>query len=212
MTEQTLTSRAQKKREQIRSAAQRLFLRYGFVGTSTDAIMTEAGVASKETLYRYYPNKEELFADVLRHLTLENPGNHWLTDRTLSAHNDQELRALLTSVAQELLTVMLQPDYLAVIRLIIADLPRFPQLGELFRTTIPEQAMQRLLTLLTQAREEGIVKTDVDLDAVVRMFIGSLLTYALFGGLFRMGETPLMPEPERLAAIVDVLMKALLHN
>lgn len=212
MTDQTLTSRAQKKREQIRSAAQRLFLQHGFVGTSTDAIMAEAGIASKETLYRYYPNKEELFADVLRHLTLENPGNRWLTDRTLSAHNEQELRALLTSVAQELLALMLQPDYLAVMRLLMADLPRFPRLGELYRTTIPEQAMQRLLTLLTQARAEGFVRTDTDLEAVVRMFIGSLLTYALFGGLFRVGETPQMPEPERLVAIVDVLMTALSHS
>jgi TetR/AcrR family transcriptional regulator, mexJK operon transcriptional repressor len=211
MTDQTLTSRAQKKREQIRAAAQRLFLQHGFVGTSTDAIMAEAGVASKETLYRYYPTKEELFADVLRHLTLENPGNR-LTDRTLAAHSEQELRELLTSVAQELLTVMMQPDYLAVIRLLMADLPRFPQLGELFRTTIPERAMQQILALLTQAREEGIVRTDTDLEAVVRMFIGSLLTYALFSGLFRVGETPQMPEPERLAAIVDVLMMALSHK
>src|SRR5579884_539065 len=106
MAERTVTSRAQKKREQIRAAAQRLFLRHGFVGTSTDAIMAEAGVASKETLYRYYPNKEELFADVLRHLTLENPGNRWLTERELEVKNGQELRQLLTEVAQELLTIM----------------------------------------------------------------------------------------------------------
>jgi AcrR family transcriptional regulator len=209
MTEQTSMSRTQKKREQIRAAAQRLFLQHGFVGTSTDAIMAEAGIASKETLYRYYPNKEELFADVLRHLTLENPANRWLMDSTLSVHSSQELRTLLISVAQELATIMLQPDYLAVIRLLMADLPRFPQLGELFRTTVPERAMEYLSTLLTKARTEGIVSADADLEAVVRMFIGSLLTYALFSGLFRVGETPQMPEPERLAAIVDVLMKAL---
>ena len=64
--------RAQAKREQILSGARKVFLREGFAATSTDVIAREAGV-SKRTLYAYYPSKEELFGDVLRELTVENP-------------------------------------------------------------------------------------------------------------------------------------------
>ena len=65
--------RAQQTREQIRAAAQRLFLQQGYLATSTDAILAEAGIASKETLYRHYASKEDLFVDVLSHLTLSEP-------------------------------------------------------------------------------------------------------------------------------------------
>src|SRR6266568_5177680 len=66
--------RAQQTREQIRAAAYRLFLQHGYMSTSTDAILAEAGISSKETLYRHYASKEALFVDVLSHLTMEQPG------------------------------------------------------------------------------------------------------------------------------------------
>ena len=71
ITEKAPTHRAQQKREQILTAARRLFLQHGFADTSTEAIRIEAGV-SKETLYRYYASKEGLFTAVLRQLTLEH--------------------------------------------------------------------------------------------------------------------------------------------
>ena len=70
MTPEHVTSRTKAKRAQILAAARRLFLQHGFAQTSTEAIRLEAGV-SKETLYRYYASKEDLFADVLQQMTLE---------------------------------------------------------------------------------------------------------------------------------------------
>jgi len=49
------------KREQIRQAALVLFLQRGFERTTIDAIVETAPV-SKQTLYRYYQSKEDLFA------------------------------------------------------------------------------------------------------------------------------------------------------
>ncbi len=66
--------RTQQTRQRLRAAAHRLFLQQGYLATSIDAILAEAGVASKETLYRHYANKEALFVDVLAHLTMEQPG------------------------------------------------------------------------------------------------------------------------------------------
>ena len=54
-----LSPRAQAKRQQITDAARALFLAQGFARTSMDAITAEAGV-SKQTLYSYFPSKNEL--------------------------------------------------------------------------------------------------------------------------------------------------------
>jgi TetR/AcrR family transcriptional regulator, mexJK operon transcriptional repressor len=49
-SDQGRSSRTEKTRECILAAAQRLFLERGLQATSTDAILAEAGVSSKETL------------------------------------------------------------------------------------------------------------------------------------------------------------------
>jgi len=208
MTETRATERKQKTREKIRNAAQQLFLQHGFTATSTDAIMVRAGIASKETLYRYYASKEELFTDVLRHFTVEKLEHSELLQTSLAPQSLEELRTVFTTFAQVMMGIIMQPDYLAFIRMLIAELPRFPYLGEIFRSTVPEQAMQLLTTMLEQARQRGLVHA-VDADAVIRMFIGSLLTYVLLDGLFQPEKTFSPPPSARIEAIIDALMKAI---
>ena len=123
--------RAWAKREQILAGAQRVFLRDGFAGASTDAIAAEARV-SKRTLYSYYPGKEELFADVLRGLTIENPQTRVLDMvEGVEPGNLGELREMLVGLASRVASIMMDPDYLALLRTIIADTHRFPQQGEI---------------------------------------------------------------------------------
>src|SRR6476469_3792518 len=83
--------RAQQTRVRLRTAAHRLFLRQGYLATSIEAILAEAGIASKETLYRHYANKEALFVDVLRSLTLEQPG---FPERLAALPTPRDLAAL----------------------------------------------------------------------------------------------------------------------
>jgi AcrR family transcriptional regulator len=200
------TARTEKKRAQIRDAARRLFLQHGFQGTSTDAILAAAGIASKETLYRYYASKEDLFVDVLRSLTVERMGLRQFMQRAPEPASAPDLRTLLRAVAREILENMLQPEYLALIRLTLAELPRFPQLGALFRQTVPEPAMSYLLTLLRNGQANGVVQRNKDLEAVGRMFLGALLTYAIFDGLWLTDQAPQMPEASRIDAIVEAVL------
>src|SRR5215831_5653920 len=140
-------TRAEKKRAQIRMAAKELFLRSGFQGTSTDAIAAAASI-SKETLYRYYPRKEDLFVDVLRSLTVERAVWLRLIERPIEPRNARQLRVLLRSAVQGLLETMLQAEYLAMLRLIVAESPRFPELGDGFRQTVLEPGSTYIATLL----------------------------------------------------------------
>lgn len=200
-------SRTQQTRERIRAAAYRLFLRQGYLATSTDAILTEAGISSKETLYRHYSSKEELFVDVLGHLTLDQPG---LSARLADLPTPQDLPALrqtLTALAREILALMSQPQYLALLRVLIAESPRFPQLGSLFLSTIPERGFSIIMELLRAAGDQRII-ADGDFEVVTHMLLGGLLTYA-FKGLLAPGQATQPPALDRADAVVAVIMRAL---
>ena len=200
-------SRAQKTREQIRAAAHRLFLQHGYLATSTDAIMAEAGISSKETLYRHYASKEDLFVDVLGHLTLSQPGFSEKLVVLPTPHDLLSLRECLAQLSREILSLMRQPEYLALVRIIIAEAPRFPQLGSLFFSTVPQRGLTLIMALLQAAREQQLI-ADVDFEVVARALLGGLLSYAITGLLFAEEETRL-PSLDHADEVVEIIMRAL---
>jgi TetR/AcrR family transcriptional repressor of mexJK operon len=199
-------TRAEKKRAQIRMAAQELFLRSGFQGTSTDAIAAEASV-SKETLYRYYARKEELFVDVVRSLTTERLNLSQWMERSTAPMSRQDLQMLLQAIARQVLETMVQPEYQALFRLMLAELPRFPELGPLFRQTVPEPTNKALISLLRQGQDYGVVREHIDLPLIGRMFFSTLLSYGILDGLLSHAQTPQMPEAGVIEAFVDQIME-----
>jgi len=202
-----LKPRARAKRDQIRAHAQSLCLTRGFAGTSTDAIAAEAGV-SKQTLYAYYPSKDELLADVLRHLIHEDPHHQLLAaDRGHSATRD-DVHHALTVLAQNLIANVMQPDYLALMRVVIAETPRLPHLGSLFRATVPERVLGHIRMILEEGQANRAIAA-LDTDAASRMLVGALLTYALHDGLLLGDGIPRVPPPERVEAVVQLFMKLL---
>jgi TetR/AcrR family transcriptional regulator, mexJK operon transcriptional repressor len=198
-------TRAEKKRAQIRAAAKHLFLQHGFQATSTDAIAA-AAATSKETLYHHYPKKEDLFIDVLRSLTIERLFWVELMERATEPQSPQELRLLLQTTAQGLLETMMDPEYLALLRLLMTESPRFPELGALFRQTIPAQGFAYFLALLSAGKRNGVVQAHIDPATVARMFLGTLLTYTHLDGLIQPMQAPQIPDPGAVDTLVDHMM------
>lgn len=204
--EAKVNKRTQQTRERILDAAQKLFLQQGYLATSTDALMMEAGIASKETLYRYYASKEELFSAVLGRLTVEQD-DFAEKIAALAAPTDlQELRQSLTEFAREVLVRMSQPEYLALLRITLAETPRFPQLGSVFVSAVPQRGIALVTTLLEEAQASKIIAAS-DSEAVARMLLGGLLTYAITN-LAHVGEQVSPPRYERADAIVEIIMRA----
>ena len=115
------------KRAAIARAALDLFVRDGYERTSVDAIAARAGV-SKRTVYSHYADKERLFLAVV-----EDTYNALMSqvrdiaDRELDQPGDarQKLTAFVTSVAR---AISGSDERAALIRLIISEAPRFPEL------------------------------------------------------------------------------------
>ncbi len=200
-------TRAQQTRERLRAAAHRLFLQHGYQATSIDAILAEAGISSKETFYRHYASKEALFVDVLSHLTMEQSGFSEKLAALPTPHDLPSLRQALTQLSREILSMMCQPGYLPLVRMIISETPRFPQLGTLFFSTVTQRGLAIITALLQAAREQQII-ADIDFDAVTRMLLGGLLSYAITGLIFA-EEQAQPPALDRADALIEVIMRAL---
>jgi TetR/AcrR family transcriptional regulator, mexJK operon transcriptional repressor len=201
--EAELTPRARAKRDQTRHAAQRLFLRNGFSETSTDALAAEAGV-SKQTLYAYYPSKEALLADVLEQLIQAASESRSLRRRR-SLKTPQDLRRAFLALAEDIIEQLMQPEYLALLRVIFNETPRFPRIGELFRNSVPERVLGTVSSVLSEAQAAGLVQVkDVRIGA--RMLVGPLLTFAILGGLLMAEEERKPPSRRELEKVVDLFL------
>ncbi len=192
------------KVRQIRDAARTLFLRDGYAQVSTAALAKEAGV-SKETLYSRYPGKHAVLADLLKHL-ISVGGSETRVPPRLEEPGD--LEDALTGFANDLAAHLMQRDYLELARIVIAETPRLPHVGEIFRQAVPERALSGVEALLANARRAGLVR-DVDLPVAARMFVGPIVIAVLTNGLLRPPSDDDRPAaPPGVAAHVALFLDA----
>jgi TetR/AcrR family transcriptional repressor of mexJK operon len=137
------------KAESILAAARRMFLASGFGAVSMDAIAREAG-ASKATLYAYFASKEELFGAVVA-----GEGERYFRGFSAGELDPKKVEASLTEIAGRFLDLVLSPDAVAVNRITIAEAVRFPQLGEVFWRSGPEQTRLQIEGFLRRADAAG---------------------------------------------------------
>ncbi|MFT4435460.1 TetR/AcrR family transcriptional regulator [Caballeronia sp. 15715] len=129
--------------ERILDAATAMFLQNGFGGTSLERI-AEAARAGKATLYSRYSGKEALFSAVVTRncerslrLVFEAPQSAALAQR-------------LVSVTQTLVTRLLSDEVIGLIRMVVADAPRFPSLAKLTSDAGRSRAIEAVATMIAE--------------------------------------------------------------
>lgn len=203
-----LEERKRVKRATIRDAARQLFLEHGYAGTSMDAVTSAAGV-SKQTVYVYYPSKRVLFADVLEHASVAHPEFDALGYlRGARPGNRAELQEVLTEFSVRVIRTMFQPEYIALLRVLIPEVRAQPELSEIFHETVARQSLDLLGSVFDQAAQKEIIGP-VDRDAIARIFLGPLLTYLVLDGLLPVGQGVHPPSPDRIYALVALAMETL---
>ncbi|MFL5869487.1 MAG: TetR/AcrR family transcriptional regulator [Solirubrobacterales bacterium] len=122
-------TRSQRKHQAILDAATELFLRDGYQGTTMDAIAGRAGV-SKQTVYKHFADKRQLFSEIVLG-TVDAAGDP-VDDQRAGLERSEDLEADLRALARRQLEGVLEPRLLALRRLVIGELGRFPELGRAF--------------------------------------------------------------------------------
>src|SRR5215470_13809837 len=136
----------------ILAAARSLFLNSGYGETSMDAIARRAAV-SKATLYSHFDGKDALFAALIvsecRHLSGQ------IGRRAL---DEPDIRDALLRVAHDFNNLLCTGDGLTMYRIVVAEAPRFPELGRVFYDSGPTIMIDRIANLLRQATDRGLLK------------------------------------------------------
>lgn len=142
-----------RKAEQILDAARRLFLERGFGATNMDALAAAAGV-SKATIYAHYQSKEALFAATARRecrrlVVRMAIGDDLVEHRTLDT--------ALTHIGRAFLDALMSPELVGLLRMVIAESTRFPELGQIYYDSAPGQTLASVTCYLDRARREGLL-------------------------------------------------------
>lgn len=106
--------------------------------------------ASKETLYRHFRSKEELFAEVV-----SNRAQQMRAKLDADFDRPNAMPEVLRDLGTRLLTHMNRPDMICLLRMVVAEVPRDPEIGRIFFDNGPEQTRLRLTAYLAAARERG---------------------------------------------------------
>jgi TetR/AcrR family transcriptional regulator, mexJK operon transcriptional repressor len=146
--------RATVKRAAVLEAAAKIFLDGGYLGASMDQIAELAGV-SKQTVYAYFSNKENLFIAMVSALCNETGDRVHKNVAELS--DGEDLEAYLVDYAARQLQMVLTPRILQLRRLVIGEVGRFPELGAALYAGGPGRAITSMAAMFERMAVRGLL-------------------------------------------------------
>ncbi|MFK8183984.1 MAG: TetR/AcrR family transcriptional regulator [Phormidesmis sp.] len=161
------------KAKTILMGALQVFSTQGYAAASMDRIATAAGV-SKPTLYSYFKDKPGLFVALIKQTTQ-------IADQTLKGMQsgpvsklppDQALRTLAMTALNQFST---NPQLPTMMRLIIGESERFPELAQTFVQEVQKPLLGRLEAYFAAQPQLNVS----DPAVAARMFAGSLMHYII---------------------------------
>jgi len=191
------------KEQEVLDVATEYFLQHGYRGASINAMARSSGI-SKESIYRYFSSKQQLFEAVIGRELIEYRRSLHRLDATLRS---MDLRSALVTVAETILGIITTDRTLALRRLIFDEATRSPEVGQHYYKIGPGQAYSVLESVLETHPHES----DFDIPTLARHFTGLLSWRVTLERQCAVRGQPTQAEIAELsAALVDDFMKAFL--
>jgi AcrR family transcriptional regulator len=165
------------RRGQIVDAAFEEFSEKGFKGATIKSIARAAGLQSPALIYWYFPDKEALFREVL--------GSKIPVLRAVREPTgllDQPPDRVLPTIARGYLSTFDDPAAQRMVRLIMGEAIRRPEIAQLFGSAVIKRVLGFLKRYMARQVELGRLRPH-DVRSSARAFIGMLLPQAA-GKLF----------------------------
>lgn len=173
-----IDSKRGKRREAILCAAQSLFVEKGFEATTLNDIVGRSG-GSLATLYDMFENKPGL----LRALVLERCVNvDGALDEAISSR--RPYREALRAIAEEMLERFLDPTYIGLFRVVVAQCAAQPDLGRQIYDAGPAVCQSKTAAYFATQIEAGTLEADdpmVVSTLFFQMVCGDFLSKLVFG-------------------------------
>jgi AcrR family transcriptional regulator len=166
-SKEELSTFSKSKREKIVKAALETFLQYGYKGTSMNRVADRAGVI-KQTIYSHFNDKEGLFKAIIESLTLE----HFKAQFGEKITSQEPPKVVLRRVAEMFANRQRDKSYIALMRTIVGESSRFPELARLYVNTVIKPGI-KILSEYFDARPELKI---ADSEAIARIYCGTLVS------------------------------------
>ena len=160
------------RRGQIVDAAFEEFSEKGFKGATIKSIARAAGLQSPALIYWYFPDKEALFREVL--------GSKIPVLRAVREPTgllDQPPDRVLPTIARGYLSTFDDPAAQRMVRLIMGEAIRRPEIAQLFGSAVIKRVLGFLKRYMARQVELGRLRPH-DVRSSARAFIGMLLPQA----------------------------------
>lgn len=193
--------RSARKRAAIVEAARVVFLAKGYGAASMDEIAARAAV-SKQTIYKNFADKEQLFAEII---SMDIREAERMTEAVVEAlANSQDIETDLREFARRHIAEVMQPHLVQMRRLVIAEADRFPALALLWYASGPERAGNTLADLFSQLTKRGLLRMDDPLLAA-QQFNWLVLSIPLNRAMFHGADEE--PSPSQLDHYADAAVR-----
>jgi AcrR family transcriptional regulator len=162
LLETRLEPRRRRKAErpqEILEAAFGEFSRNGYATTTLDQIAERAGV-TKGTIYVYFENKEHLFISMVREFTKAAYDTVQGMYETHDGSTADLLRAQFSFIYQHIVEDRRRRE---VVRMLIAEAPRFPELADRYH----EEILRPCLDMLRQAIQRGMDRGEFRRSSII---------------------------------------------
>ncbi len=193
------------KRQAILDGATRMFLAHGYRNASMEKI-AQAAPVSKATLYNHFDSKNALFAAVIA----ERCASLLQTMSQVTVKSDS-VESNLTKIASAAVELIFSEEALAIYRLVVAESPDFPELGQLFYQSGPQTVLIQLEDYFRQLNTEdsfNIADPVFAADAFFSMLKGDLHLRCLLTETLR----PCADQKNHLVAqVIAFYMRGILH-
>jgi AcrR family transcriptional regulator len=183
MTEDTNSSQPERNRREERmkmivTAAFEEFAANGFAAARLDTIAEAAGI-SKGTVYLYFESKEHLFEEVMK--AYISP----VVEQVVHVAEEPQgtAEAMLSAQLETIYTCAIATDRRRMMRLLVAEGPRFPHLVDLYY----REVISRVIGALKRTIEYGVARgefRDTQITALPPLLMGPALAGAFWKILF----------------------------
>ncbi|HEV7388530.1 MAG TPA: TetR/AcrR family transcriptional regulator [Gemmatimonadaceae bacterium] len=165
--------RPEHRPQQIIEAALEVFGECGLAKTRLQDIAARAGV-SKGTIYLYFPNKEELFREMIRQTAVAKIA---LAEKiTAEGTPTQQLCAAMRGYWNFVCT----PVFSTIHRLVLGELHQFPDLAEFYANEVTARGLKLLSGIIRRGVETGEFR-EIDPMVAARM----LVALTVMNGIWR---------------------------
>lgn len=193
----------EERRQQIIDGALQVFASKGFEKATNKDIAAAAGIGSPGLIYHYFIDKNDLFQQVLEQrlplLQLLTYSEELMTKAPYDA---------LTLFGHAFLKAFDNSTSVALLKLLLSESFRQPQVAKLFNTIGPSRSFAFLTRYLAQQMSAGVLKP-MHPGAAARCFVGSLLAYIFTREIFPQPDTQQISSEMMVATTVEVFLQGM---